>query len=460
MAQAILSSLLYCSIWSALICCLAHGLLQRIPALRPWPAFYWLSLLLCFLPLLPLPDLGQRWLIPSVLLQDAVYSMQTLIAQPAHPAVSLPALHLKQLWPLLLTAVFWISLWQLSRVGRQWRQLQQLIQLATPLPLSALFSAVQRTQLPAGFSLRQTPLNVSPFIAGWSRMVLVVPAYIWQMSATERELLLAHELAHVQRRDAQQLLLLRILTALCWFMPAMRYLERGFGRSIELAADQAVLRTWPEQAALYGQTLLSSLKLSQSMQASALSAGFIHGACDKGFYQQRLAALFQRLPATSAWQRLRTGLLFGMAVVLVQLSSNALSVQAPVQNWLLPVGNVRVSSYFAEQHPIRQNRPHQGIDFAADKGVMIQASQAGKVLIADNSSLNSRYGKVVLIDHGAGYQTLYAHLDSYHVRPGQKVTAGEPIGTVGETGKVTGPHLHFEILRNGQQQDPASYLSL
>jgi murein DD-endopeptidase MepM/ murein hydrolase activator NlpD len=460
MAQSVLSSLLYCSVWSALICCLAHWLLQRIPALRPWPTFYWLCLLLCFLPLLPLPELGQRWLIPSVLLQDAVYTMQTLIAQPAHPGVTLPALHLEQLWPLVLSAVLLISLWQLGRVAWQWRQLQQLIQLATPLPMAALFSTQQRAQLPPGFSLRQTALAVSPFVAGWQHMVLVVPAYIWQLSAAQRELLLAHELAHLQRRDAQQLLLLRVLAAFCWFMPALRYLEQGFARSIELAADQAVLRTQPKQAALYGQTLLRSLKLSQSPQASALSAGFIHGAYDKGFYQQRLGALFQCQPVMPAWRRWRTGLLFGAAVLAIQLGSSTLSFQAPAQTWLLPVDNVSVSSFFAERHPIRQNRPHQGIDFAAETGVIIQASQHGKVLIADDSSLNSRYGKVVLIDHGGGFQTLYAHLDSYHVRPGQRVQAGEPIATVGETGNVTGPHLHFEILLNGQQQDPASYLSL
>ena len=66
----------------------------------------------------------------------------------------------------------------------------------------------------------------------------------------------------------------------------------------------------------------------------------------------------------------------------------------------------------------------------------------------------------MLIDHGHGYQTLYAHLDDFYIEAGQTVEPGQPIGKVGSTGRVTGPHLHFELLVEGKQQDPTPYLKL
>jgi murein DD-endopeptidase MepM/ murein hydrolase activator NlpD len=80
------------------------------------------------------------------------------------------------------------------------------------------------------------------------------------------------------------------------------------------------------------------------------------------------------------------------------------------------------------------------------------------VLIADSHSLHSRFGKVVLLDHGQGYQTLYAHLDNFSVQSGSRVSAGQQIGAVGASGVATGPHLHFELLQQGQQLDPTPLL--
>lgn len=460
MAHQVLLLISGCSLWAALLWFGCQPLLHKMPVLRLWPGFYWLLFGLCFLPLLPISGIGQLWVVPSVLLQDSVYSLQALTAQPLHPGLTEPATDWQPLWQILLAVIAGISLLQLWRVKQQWQRLQQLIALTEPLPAAAVLSPAQLAALPAHVTIRQTPAAISPFIAGWHHLVLVVPTYIWQMSAQQRQLLLAHELVHLQRRDPQQLLLLRVLVAVCWFMPVLRCIERAFNQSIELTVDQAVLSQQPGQATTYGQTLLHSLALSQAGQVSELVAGLIHGDADKSFYQQRLRQLFQPSPRLSLWQRWRISIVFAGAAFLLQLSSAALSYSAPPQQWQLPVAKVAVSAFYAERHPFRQNRPHQGLDFAAATGAAVLASQQGKVLIADDSSLNSRYGKVVLIDHGHGYQTLYAHLNDFHIVAGQTVQAGEPIGTVGATGRVTGPHLHFEILLHGQQQNPAAYLQL
>ncbi|HSX84840.1 MAG TPA: M23/M56 family metallopeptidase [Cellvibrio sp.] len=460
MAQQLLISLLMCSLWAAALWLASQYLLKKIPGLQKWPTFYWCLLGLCFLPLLPLPQLDLHWTIPSVLLQDTVYSLQTLAVQPEHPGLIQPPASTQQFWTVLLGLVFFISLVQLGRVAMQWQRLQQLIKLTEPIAAAAVLSPAQLAWVPPNIEIRQTPAAISPFIAGWNRMVLVVPAYIWQLSLQQRHLLLAHELVHLQRRDPQQLLVLRILVACCWFIPVLRHIEQAFIRSIELAVDQTVLAKQPELAAIYGQTLLSSLKLSQASHLSALTPGFIHNNADQGFYHERLQQLFQCSPGLSARQRWRIGIALTCSVLLLQMSSSGINYSNPPQEWLLPAGKAPVSSLYAEKHPIRQNRPHQGVDFSAPTGTTIKATYKGKVLIADAKSLNSGYGKVVLIDHGHGYQTLYAHLDDFYITAGQTVKGGEPIGTVGTTGRVTGPHLHFEILLNGRQQNPADYLTL
>ena len=249
MAQTMVLTLLQCCVWSGGLWFITQQLQRRIPALTQWPAFYWLTLVLCFLPLLPAPQFAAVWQLPSVLLQDTVLSVQTLTAQPQHPGISQSLLHWQLIWPSALTAILLVSVWQLINVAQQWRQLQRLIELAEPLPLPSLLNTRQRSQLPSGFALRQTALAVSPFVASGWRAALVVPAYIWHLPRQQRELLITHEVVHLRRRDPQQLLLLRVVVACCWFMPALRYLERAFQHSIELAVDREVLQQHPGQAA-------------------------------------------------------------------------------------------------------------------------------------------------------------------------------------------------------------------
>lgn len=99
-------------------------------------------------------------------------------------------------------------------------------------------------------------------------------------------------------------------------------------------------------------------------------------------------------------------------------------------------------------------RFHAGMDFAANIGTPVYATANGTVTLAD---WKQGYGKCIIIDHGYGYETLYAHLNEYKVRVGQKVVRGENIGEVGNTGKSTGPHLHYEVHVKGQPDNPAKY---
>lgn len=111
----------------------------------------------------------------------------------------------------------------------------------------------------------------------------------------------------------------------------------------------------------------------------------------------------------------------------------------------------RVSSYWGD------GRNHKAVDIAAAKGTKIFASLSGTVTYA---GYRSDYGYNIIVDHGNGIQTRYAHCSKLYVKSGDKVTAGQTIALMGSTGQSTGPHLHFEVIINGTRVDPAPYIGL
>ena len=119
------------------------------------------------------------------------------------------------------------------------------------------------------------------------------------------------------------------------------------------------------------------------------------------------------------------------------------------------VGKI-VSGFGNRLHPILGDyRLHAGVDYDGNTGDPIIASRNGVVILAE---YYGGYGHTVILDHGDGFSTLYAHLSSYNVSVGDTVAAGRTLGAMGSTGLSTGPHLHFEIRRNGTAVDPLPYL--
>jgi hypothetical protein len=120
--------------------------------------------------------------------------------------------------------------------------------------------------------------------------------------------------------------------------------------------------------------------------------------------------------------------------------------------FLMPVTG-RITTRFGVRRVLngKPRSPHSGVDIAAKKGTQVSASNNGKVLIADNFYLA---GNMVVVDHGWGVSTIYAHLDIIRVTKGQLVKRGQIIGTVGATGRATGPHLHFGTFIRGVKVDP------
>lgn len=167
--------------------------------------------------------------------------------------------------------------------------------------------------------------------------------------------------------------------------------------------------------------------------------------------QARIAELRREEAARIAAQAAAEGTNLG----LVQPNQQAPAFDGQL-GWPL-TGGVLTSNFGYRVHPIfGTTRLHEGIDLSANTGVPIAAAGSGTVIAAGNSG--DGYGNKVVINHGDGLVTLYAHMNAYNVNVGAGVSGGTTIGTVGSTGNSTGPHLHFEVRVNGVVYDPLSYL--
>lgn len=116
-------------------------------------------------------------------------------------------------------------------------------------------------------------------------------------------------------------------------------------------------------------------------------------------------------------------------------------------SWQMPMKGVITQKY--------DGITHHGIDIAAPQGTPVISARKGEVV---NVGWSDVYGNMVIIDHGGGAESLYGHLSGLYVKVGYPVIAGDKIGTCGSTGNSTGPHLHFEIRKNGTCVNPVSYL--
>jgi len=184
----------------------------------------------------------------------------------------------------------------------------------------------------------------------------------------------------------------------------------------------------------------------------------------------------QRAPRTTTWlwaPLLALSLLFVVGAGAARAQSvqeklraaqalllpRAVAALAGVQTWesgyAMPVEG-RLSSPFGWRNiSVNGNRFHGGVDFAASPGTRVVAARSGRVIRA---GWWGTYGYVVVLDHGDGTETRYAHLSTYSVAAGDMVRQGDTLGGVGSTGASTGPHLHFEIRLGGSAVDPLPYL--
>lgn len=143
-------------------------------------------------------------------------------------------------------------------------------------------------------------------------------------------------------------------------------------------------------------------------------------------------------------------------LTLLLATGSAYASSEILASFVYPLMSPRVSSAYGPRiHPIRRfSHKHSGVDLAAPQGTPIRAVATGRVVFSDPYA---GYGRLIVIQHSPKVTTHYAHCFEMRVRPGQMVQAGQIIGTVGETGTATGPHLHLEVRINGVPHNPEHY---
>lgn len=142
-----------------------------------------------------------------------------------------------------------------------------------------------------------------------------------------------------------------------------------------------------------------------------------------------------------------------LTIALVALVTACVSVPRGTPDLAAPLASFDVTSKFGRRS---MTRPHYGIDLRAAHGAPVMASAPGRVVFAGKQR---GFGNIVIVDHGRGTETYYAHLSSFAVGNGARVGRGEVIGFVGQTGNASAPHLHFEVRMGGRPRDPLLVLN-
>lgn len=195
--------------------------------------------------------------------------------------------------------------------------------------------------------------------------------------------------------------------------------------------------------------------MPEALKNAGIGGNRTYSSLDDLTYGKSINRLNKKLDQLSAKVRVQESSYNELIKLAKQKSKNLASVPA-----IMPIPNKDLkrmaSGYGYRIDPFYKTRKfHAGMDFTAPTGTEVHVTGDGVVESIETKRWG--YGKNIVVDHGFGYKTRYAHLSSFKVKKGQKVTRGQVIGLVGSTGKSTAPHLHYEVTLNGEKQNPANY---
>lgn len=275
-----------------------------------------------------------------------------------------------------------------------------------------------------------------------------------------------HEKAHAAQYHSLDILLVEIALALQWFNPFMYWLRKALKEVHEYLADACVVRSGSDKIA-YQKNLLRQIQVELQ---PALASGFNYSLIKRRITMiskiktNKLAygKLLIALPLLFAGMFL---LSFSNSYVLAQSNSEPEAAEISGSKdipCIRPVDETKSkisSEYGMRMHPIYNvEKFHKGVDFKAPVGTPVKTTATGTVRkIETEYEQGKGYGMYIIIDHVQGYSTMYTQLSGYKVKEGEKVKCGEVIGYVGETGITTGPHLHYEVMKDGENVNPADY---
>jgi murein DD-endopeptidase MepM/ murein hydrolase activator NlpD len=202
-------------------------------------------------------------------------------------------------------------------------------------------------------------------------------------------------------------------------------------------------------------------EMLKSMRKSIEKCDLFHGGQAEEIYESMLDQELAQNMAGKGSNSI-SEILYNQLKDIYQLSEQAKTSSNTGSNMesstqpLWPLNEEVSSSFGYRKDPFTGKKKfHAGMDIAAKEGTDIKAVMSGRVQMVDEQN---GYGKVVVLDHGEGYTTLYAHNSDITVKAGDWVQKGTTIAKVGSTGRSTGPHLHFEVSKDGKRLDPENFL--
>jgi beta-lactamase regulating signal transducer with metallopeptidase domain len=383
--------------------------------------------------------------------------------RPGPPTASGPAPVLLALWAGAVLAL-------VAREAARARACRRVLARASTVSGGAVARLTERGRRRLGIcrAVRVVAADapVSPFTAGLLRPVIFVPGAL--LARENRHALraaLSHELAHVARWDVGWMRLERWVERLYFFHPVLwlvsRRLHAGRERLCDALAVSRGLLSGPD----YVRGLLDTLQLDlQGVEAPSLTVT-----------QRRILMRSRRVLAVRSTSRSRpilaaslAALVGGVLLPLAQADARGqekpatpavAGPESPAPPYENPLPSGRVTRRYGEgANPLTGAvELHTGIDLGAPSGTPVVAPADAVVELATTTYAPlEAAGTVVILDHRDGRKTFYSHLSELKVTTGQRVSRGATIGLVGNTGRSTGPHLHFEVWENGRHVDPAS----
>jgi beta-lactamase regulating signal transducer with metallopeptidase domain len=383
---------------------------------------------------------------------------------------------------LLWLGYAWLVLYSagLAATAARWlrakRHLDALLAASLPLDRSALAAhagfAPLRRNLP---QVREIDAPIAPMLAGLARPILLLPRHLRDFDPAQQRLVIEHELTHLARRDPLWMHASFLLQTLQWFNPMVARIGKRLAWAQELGCDRHVLLGLPAaQRRHYAAALVAQMR-TQALPDHGTALAFGSRAVDAvaariGMIRDGVPAMPRTVSTALGWVALPAML---AASVLLQpalawrLDDPAPAAQptgatppqpAALPHWQAPMERMRVSAFFGILHA-PTGRLHRGMDFAVPTGTRIVAPADGVVIASTNRYAGEdKWGELIVIEHANGLRSLYAHMDKRMVTLGERIVAGQQIGTSGASGKATGPHLHLEVTRYGDHIDPQSLL--
>jgi len=351
-------------------------------------------------------------------------------------------------------------------------------------PLYGLQDEVQGLLRDLGIKRRvhlvQADRDTSPYVFGIFKARLVLPPeFENQLSSKDRLHVYRHEIMHVSHFDLLIKNLFALVVIFQWFNPLVWIGYGLFNRDIEMACDYRVIRAMTAQErASYGYTLLDYACYQQANRGLIFSQAFIN----KKLIKRRIEMVvkYKRSLKKASLSGLLAGGLAGLILCLTpslalaqgqqenpgsgltDMTDYSLAyvaedqAQDPVETESLhdPIEHYRVTSAYGYREWTQSF--HKGMDIPAPTGTPVYAIAKGRVVYID---INEGFGKVIGIEYDNGMKTVYAHLDSIGVDLYQSLEPGQEVGQVGQTGRSTGPHLHFELFVGDERVNPQDYFS-